>query len=141
LDLLQKLYSEVLIPEGVYEEVTHSIAMLGAKQIKDATWLCRAQLSPPPDPFLLGDLGRGEAEVISLALEKKADRVLIDERKGRRIAELIYHLRVTGSGGILLKAKKSGYIEAVRPLMGAMRKNGYYLADNLLNSICQAAGE
>ena len=87
--------------------------MLGAKQVKEATWLCRIQLATPPDPLLLGELGLGEAEVISLALEKKADRVLIDERKGRRIADFVYHLNVTGTGGILLRAKKNGYIEAV----------------------------
>lgn len=141
LELLQKLYREVLIPEAVYQEVTHAITMLGAKQVKAATWLCRTQLPTPPDPLLLEELGRGEAEVISLALGKKADRVLIDERKGRRIAELVYHLNVTGTGGILLRAKKDGYVEAVRPLMIAMRGNGYYLGDSLINGICQAAGE
>lgn len=141
LDLLQKLYKEVLIPEAVYQEITHAITMLGAKQVKEATWLCRTQLSTPPDPLLLGELGHGEAEVISLALGKKADRVLIDERKGRRIAELVYHLNVTGTGGILLRAKKNGYIETVRPLILAMRQNGYHLGDNLISGICQAAGE
>jgi predicted nucleic acid-binding protein len=67
--------------------------------------------------------------------------VLIDERKGRRVAEMIYRLSVIGSGGILLKAKKMGLVSLIRPMIQGMRANGYFLSDRLVEGICAEAGE
>ena len=91
--------------------------------------------------MLRSELGQGEAEVIALAQEVQAERVLIDERKGRRIAAMVYGLKVTGTGGILLAAKQAGLVSAVRPLLEGMKQNGYFLADGLVAAICHAAGE
>ena len=74
-------------------------------------------------------------------MQSKADRVLIDERKGRRVAMLVYGLRVTGTGGILLAAKQAGLLKEIRPLMLQMRANGYFLSARLVSGVCQAAGE
>jgi len=90
---------------------------------------------------LISELGPGESEVITLALEKQTQRVLIDERKARRIAELVYGLTVTGTGGILLRAKKEGFVDAVLPLLREMRRNGYYLSERLVERIAEEAGE
>lgn len=54
---------------------------------------------------------------------------------------MVYHLSVTGTGGILLTAKRAGLLTLIRPLMQGMKANGYFLSDRLVEGICQAAGE
>lgn len=139
--LLGELFEKVFIARAVYEEITHSTTFESRAFRLEYPWLTVASLPQPVDPNLLAELGRGEAETISLATHLQATRILIDERKGRRIAGTIYQLPVIGTGGILLKAKSAGHIDQVRPLLLAMKQNGYFLGDALVSGICQAAGE
>lgn len=77
---------------------------------------------------LLADLDRGEAEVIALAQELYADLVIIDERLARRHAKRL-GLKVTGTLGVLLRAKTLGLVPAVRPLIEQLRQSGIRLGD------------
>ena len=107
------------------------------------TWLKSIVLqnpSHPPDAFLTAELDAGEASVIALANELKI-AVLMDERKGRRIASLAYGLPVIGTGRLLIEAKERGFLGAIRPLMEQMRAGGYYLSDRLFQALCREAGE
>ena len=61
-------------------------------------------------------LDAGEAEAISLALELKADILLIDEKEGRKIAKR-YALPVTGVLGMLVQGKKMNKISSVKKVM------------------------
>ena len=111
LSLLKEIFSEVIVPKSVFEEV----AVLGkgrpgSEEVKAAMWLT---LSEPQDrgplpPSLLG-LDAGEMDVILLAKEVGADYVIIDERLGRRVAKSL-GLKVKGTLGILLAAYQSGLI-------------------------------
>lgn len=141
LELLRQTYEKVLVPESVFREVTLSSELPGAREMENCGWIVRVCADRRPDTFLTNELGNGEAEVIALAANQKTHRVLIDERKARRIAEYYYSLRVTGTGGILLRAKKDGHIGLIRPLMMEMRENGYYLSDRLIERIVREAGE
>ena len=94
-----------------------------------------------PELFLAADLGEGESQVIAVAVRRKAQLVLIDELKARRIAGQVYGLRVRGSAGILIQAKRAGLVSAVRPLFTAMRQEGYYLSTRLIEMACREAGE
>lgn len=73
-----------------------------------ASWIQVKKLSAPSERSLLATLDAGEASVIQLAQEHEMPLVLIDERKGRKVARAIYNLRVIGTVGILLKAKEQG---------------------------------
>jgi uncharacterized protein len=141
LPLLQRLYSRVLLAEAVYGELTASKRFSSKSTLFDLPWLERRSVGHPPDPLLSTELGLGEAETITLAVQTNAGRVLIDERKGRRFAEVVYHLKVTGTGGILFAAKRAGLIHYVRPLMNQMRANGYFLSLRLIEAVSRAAGE
>jgi predicted nucleic acid-binding protein len=141
LDLLSKLYSSIVTPSAVQQEITGARQFSHQTAIFSVAWLKVQGLTGPLDPLLSSELGPGEAEVIALAHELRAGRVLIDERKGRRIAKLVYGLTVTGTGGILLEAKRTGLVTEIRPLMVAMKKNGYFLSDRLVEAVCQAAAE
>ena len=75
-----------------------------------------------------------------LAVIKKIETVCIDETIGRRIARL-YNLKVTGSLGILLRAKKEGYPLSLKQAIKKMQKKNIYLSSNLINSVLKLAGE
>lgn len=98
-------------------------------------------LPAPPDAFLASQLDAGEAAVVTLARQRPGAEVLMDERRGRRVAEQVYGLRIVGTGGLLLRAKMSGLIPAVTPLLTAMQRNGYHLSERLIHAVCHAAGE
>jgi uncharacterized protein len=141
LELLPKLYSKIITPAAVHREVASARRFSSQAAVFSVAWLEVRTLPGALDPLLTSELGRGEAEVIALAQEIGAERVLIDERKARRIAALVYGLAVTGTGGILLAAKRAGLATQIRPLMQAMKSNGYFLSERLMDGICQAAGE
>jgi predicted nucleic acid-binding protein len=142
LDLLESLYERVLVPEAVLQEVSgDGLGRIGAAEVKAASWLERIGEGTVVDPLLATELGPGEAAVIAAAHRLGAGLVLIDERRARRIAEHAYRLRVKGSAGILVSAKRAGLIAAVRPFLTSMVSQGYYLSERLVERATQEAGE
>ena len=123
LDLLHRLFDEILIPASVYGEVVlQGRGRPGAREIAQADWLVvrNPETVSPFPPELLG-LDQGELDVILLAQEVKADWVLIDEKLARKIARAM-GLRIKGTLGVLLLAyrveltSKEEGLEAVREL-------------------------
>lgn len=142
LDLFKLVYGSLVVPPAVCQEVAETGGeRVGARFLTDAPWIKRTALVHPADPFLVAELGAGEAEAIAMAVQRPGSLVLLDERKARRIAEIAYGLRVRGTLGTLVEAKMMGVLAEVRPLLVAMQRNGYYLADELVNRVCRAVGE
>lgn len=89
---------------------------------------------------LLMDLNDGEAEAMVLALELNPGWLLLDEDEARRKAT--HHgLPVTGTLGILLRAKASGFIPLVAPLLAELKKQGFWISDEVYNEVLRQAGE
>jgi predicted nucleic acid-binding protein len=136
LDLLRRLFAEVLVPAAVYDEVVgRGAGYAGAEHVAQAAWL-QIRVAPGPvtiDPLLLG-LDAGELAVLLLAREERPDWVLIDERLGRRMAQAL-HLPVMGTLGVLLAAFRVGWLsqaeaqQAVQDLVS----NGIRLSKPLLD--------
>ncbi|MEB3337021.1 MAG: DUF3368 domain-containing protein [Leptolyngbyaceae bacterium] len=83
----------------------------------------------------------GEAEAIALALEIGAEQLLIDERRGRMVAERL-KLSYVGILGILLEAKSQGLILTIQPLLDALRNQaGFWIAEPLYQKVLQLADE
>ena len=142
LDLLPALFTECWVPQAVFNEVAVAgIGKPGAKSLQSADWQGRVLLSPIPDPLLVMELDAGEAEVISLARQLSPCVAVIDERRGRRIAQQVYGLPVKGTAGILVEAHRRGLIAGVRPCLLELRAAGYFIADNVIAAACLAAGE
>jgi predicted nucleic acid-binding protein len=142
LDLLPAMFAECWVPQAVFNEVAVAgIGKPGAKSLQSADWRARVRVSPIPDPLLVMELDAGEAEVISLALQLSPCVAIIDERRGRRIAQHIYGLTVKGTTGILVKAQRAGLISSVRPLLLDLSAAGYFIADNVIAAACQAVEE
>jgi len=86
-------------------------------------------------------LDTGEAAVIQIACEYGADFVLIDERKGRKIARTIYNMSVIGTARVLVEAKRRGFISNVREAITGMQRGGYRIHDKILEFALKMSGE
>lgn len=141
LDLLQRLYREVVIPPAVRDEVfAGGPAGIGSAEVRAATWLRVISLQDPRRADLLADLDRGEAEVIALAQELDAGLVIIDERLARRHAERL-GFTLTGTLGVLLRAKERGLVSTVAPLIDQLRHGGIWLSEVVVAEALRLADE
>ena len=74
-----------------------------------------------------------------LAQQQKADLVIIDDNAAKKTAKYL-GLTVTGTLGVLVKAKRLGIIEEVRPLLYEMRQNGFYISKEVAYMVLEQAG-
>src|SRR5699024_954152 len=85
-------------------------------------------------------LDLGESEAITLADTMNADLIIIDERKSRSIAKDV-GLRVTGTLGILVEAKRQGFIKELKPLLDKLMENGIRISRKLYLDILDLVNE
>ncbi|MGA9350206.1 MAG: DUF3368 domain-containing protein [Anaerolineae bacterium] len=141
LDLLRHLYGKVVIPPAVKDEVlAGGPAGIGVAELQRAKWIRTVTLQDPRRADLLSDLDRGEAEVIALAQELNAGLVIMDERLARRHAKRL-GLTLTGTIGVLLRAKERKLVPAVGPLIDQLLQGGIRLGDDLVTEALRLAGE
>lgn len=130
LNLLPALFT-VLAPPAVVAEFGRCPDWLEVRPVSDAARVAE----------LREVIGHGEAEAIALALTIPDAELLIDEVRGRRVAQQL-GLHVTGTAGLLVEAKRQGHLAAVRPLLDALRdRHAFRLADSLYMQIVREAGE
>lgn len=142
-DLLQKLYSEIHIAEGVWQELNHGGRRHpGSYEVEKASWVHRHEVKNQALVTVLRrDLDQGEAETLALAVELKADFVLLDEKEGRHQAVRL-GLRPLGVLGVLLRAKRLGVVLEIRFLLDALREQaGFFLSESLYWQMLEQAGE
>jgi len=142
LDILKNIFYEVIVPEAVHNELIHGGRNeAGLTAYKQASWIQVKKLSKSIEPLLNTVLDSGEASVIQTCCECKADFVLIDERKGRKVARDVYGLEVIGSMRILVEAKRQGIIKNVGEAIEGMRNGGYWIHNNIVEFVLKEAGE
>ncbi len=135
--LLPQLYGQVLVPEAVWQEVFERGGDYPQrKEIAQASWLeRRVVVDTLTARALQENLDMGEAEAITLAVEVKADLLLMDERLGRRTAQHM-GLKVTGVIGVLIEAKHKQLISSIKPLLDALRDQaGFRVGDELYRRV------
>lgn len=141
LDLLRQLYDEAHVPFEVCREVEAGGATgFGVEAFVRADWLLKSSSPSVRQGVLSRALDPGEASVIQLALDRGIDLVCIDELAGRRMARLA-GLRVTGSVGVLIRAKREGKLPEIRPVLERMQARGVFLAPSVVAFALNACGE
>jgi predicted nucleic acid-binding protein len=85
-------------------------------------------------------LHEGEVEVMILAQEVNADLVIIDDSNAKKHAKYL-KLPVTGTLGVLIKAKQNGYVDKLKPMLQMMIENGIYISQDLVKLCLKQVGE
>lgn len=86
------------------------------------------------------EIDKGEASAITLYFEKKSPLLILDDAKARKFAEKL-HLNYTGTLGIILKAKETGIITAIKPIIQKIQTTNFRFSDKVFNEILKLAGE
>jgi predicted nucleic acid-binding protein len=129
LDLLTSLIEPVFVPPAVETEFGLPLNWMTVETPKDRGMVAALRLVVDP----------GESEAITLAYEKGL-RIILDDRKAREVAQRL-GLPVTGTVGLLLKAKQEGMVSAIRPLLDELAANQFRIADALRAEALRLAGE
>ena len=146
LELISRLYSRVLIPPAVWREVVEeSDGRPGAVEMERAVaagWMVQQAAKNEILVIALRQtLDNGEAEAITLATELHPESILLDDKLARQMARRL-GVPVTGTLGVLLRAKQVGLILELRPLVTRLQSEGdYYIDPGLIEKALLAAGE
>jgi predicted nucleic acid-binding protein len=133
LEVLQFLYVRVVVPFEVAQEVRAGGAFsTGVDVFESAKWLDVQTQAVVLSPFLKNSLDAGEASVIQTAINFSVPLACIDEEAGRRIARL-NGLTLTGTLGVLIKAKQLGFPVDMKLAIANMRQHGIWLSQSLID--------
>jgi predicted nucleic acid-binding protein len=97
--------------------------------------------APPLDPMLATILDPGEASILQLAKDQGISGVLMDERRGRRVAMDVFGFEVVGTCALLLRAKKLSLIPDVGTPLDRIIGNGLFISPRLRSECLRLAGE
>ena len=142
LDLLPTMFGEVIIPEAVFNELKvgrHPAAVI----VSELSWLKVLTLNNSQQVKELQEkfnLDLGESEAIVLAEEIGAQQLLIDEKAARRVATE-KKLPLIGTMGILLLAKRRGFVSSVKDILDEMQKQGTRISNRLYLQVLTLADE
>ncbi|MDB4263052.1 DUF3368 domain-containing protein [Porticoccaceae bacterium] len=141
LDDIAELLGTVYLSSGVVQECTANKKLPGAIKIASALEQKLITVRDDFDSKVVErlNLDRGESEAIALALAYQCP-LLIDERKGRRIASEM-GLDIFGTGAALVMAKNHGIVDSVAPLIQRLDDMGIYLSAKVKSQILLKAKE
>jgi predicted nucleic acid-binding protein len=143
LPMLIQTLGSIVVPHSVVDECLGDTSRAGANVIQAA--IADKTLPVHPDPVgthvdqLTSTLGPGESAAIILALQLEAG-LLIDDKCARSTAKRL-NIKIIGSAGALLLAKKKGLIPAIMPTVRQLQHVGYYLSNDLIVEVAKLAGE
>lgn len=140
-DLLQQIFGKVVVTKAVRDEILAGGNLPGAAEIEaavEAGWveIVTAEASPR-----FADLGAGEAATLTYASETHA-LVLMDEQAGRsRARSHQLDVDVMTVVGVLIAAKRKGFVEAIRPLFDKMRARDFHVSHKVIQDALDQVGE
>lgn len=140
LEILKNLYGEIIIPQAVFEEVT-SKNDFAKEKILNSSWIKILEVQDKTNRKIYqAKLHDGEVEVMMLAKEISADLLIIDDNAAKKTAKFL-EFKVTGTLGILLKAKSEKIISEVKPILEKMLEKNFYISEEVIKLVLKTAGE
>jgi len=141
LDLLRLRYGAVTIPTAVAAELREgALRGVDLPAVEALDWI---RIRQPAGRLLLPiitDLGAGEREVLALGTETPDSLVILDDALARRYARML-KLALTGTLGVLLKAKETGLLPAVAPVLDSLQKLRFRMDAETRQAVLRLAGE
>lgn len=139
LELLPRLFEQIHLTDEVISECAAG-GRIFVPNLHDLSWVTRTAFRQSITPHILLELDSGEKSTILAAQEHHADLVLIDEKLGRNVAEYL-GLRVSGTLGVLLKAKRENLIASFMQAANSMREHGIFFQPKLIERLASTVGE
>jgi predicted nucleic acid-binding protein len=141
LEMLGQVHTRVLVPERVWDEFAEGASEAELAAAARIGVIQRTQVSNATLAAAIGTAAEGgEAEVIALALESGIILVLMDDYRGRKVAQRL-GLKTRGILGHLLLLKRLGSIEAVRGYLEKLKERGFFLSEQIIREVLSLAGE
>lgn len=141
LDLLEVVIGPASIPRTVAAEVRRrGPEDVTARALARAHWLAIVEDPPIPEVILARSLGPGESAVLAWALAHPPTEAILDDQAARRCATAL-DIRVRGTVGLVLAARRRGLLPAARPVLEQLRRSGMYLSDRVLEQALARVGE
>lgn len=131
LELLHKVFGEILITQEIADE--YGLNLPEWISIQNST-------NKNYQKILEASVDKGEASAIALAVELVDCLLIIDDLKGRNLAETL-GIKITGTLGVILEAKLSGKIKSVKPLLGKIKQTDFHFSEELEKKILATANE
>ena len=131
LHLLRQTYSSLIITPEVYQEFNQPVP----------DWIqLKAVENKVRQQQFENLVDKGEASAIVLALELKHSLLILDDKKGRQLAQNL-EIEITGTLGVLLLAKRNGIIPAIKPLLEQLMAIDYRISPKIVSGVLRRAGE
>ncbi|WP_295434383.1 DUF3368 domain-containing protein [uncultured Thiodictyon sp.] len=139
LHLLERVCGRIYVAQSVIEECAEGGPIL-VPDLRTLNWV-----TPLPDEEesslpILFELDRGEKQTLALARKYPDSTVIIDERLARSVAEYL-GIKVTGTLGVLVKAKALGLISSFQDAALAMQGQGLFYSTGLITRLANQLGE
>jgi predicted nucleic acid-binding protein len=139
LELLPRLFEHVHVVSAVMEECQVG-GPISVPDLRLIDWVVIVEVAAVAHSSVLLELDKGEKHTLDMACKHKADLVIIDEKIGRNMAEYL-GLKVTGTLGVLLKAKQLGYIPSFINCVKEMEFQGIFYHPSLIRKLVSLIGE
>ena len=140
LSLLELLYQEVRVPRAVFDEVSRK----SKKEAEKLNHYLENKIVEVKNTNHIiikdGTLELGELEAMALYKQMNADRLLIDDKRARKIADL-NQIKVIGSLGILLLAKEKKLILEIKSKVVKIQESDIFLSEDIIEKVLKLAGE
>ncbi|WP_421879756.1 DUF3368 domain-containing protein [Marinoscillum sp.] len=131
LSVLHKVFGEIAITPEIRNEFQ--------KPLPD--WVKEIPVKNKEYQILLErTLDKGEASAIALVQELENAFLIIDEVKGRKVAQKL-GIKFTGTLGVLLEAKKLGYITSLQKMISKLKANGFRISEIVEAQVLRKANE
>ena len=131
LEILRKLYQNITITDIVRNEIHADLP----------EWIIVSQNYDPKQVKVLElELDVGEASAIALGLNTPNSTLILDETKGRKVAKRL-GLTVTGTIGIIVKAKNQGFIKSGKEILNSLERHGFWLSQKLKAEVIRQMNE
>ncbi len=142
IDILKKLFGEILIPGAVKREViSGGKDSFGFKEVSEEKWIKTMKIkNESAKKYLLTDLDDGEVEAIVLAEETGANLIVMDDRLGRKVAKLRGY-NVIGTLRLLAIAKDKGIIPEVKSRLERLKAIGFWVSEDVCKAIMEQTSE
>jgi len=131
MELLPKIFNEIWVTPEVEQEFNPTLsAWILVKRVQDQA--LKAEFENVVDP--------GEASAIALAVETPGSRLLLDDKKGRKLAAQ-RNLPFIGTLGLLLEAKEKGVILEIRSYLEKLEAADFWISEEVKKEVIKKAGE